>query len=232
MAVSNSKRRYLAEVSIYEFLFKNRVSYYWTFSFAENLEDKEEAERRFKPFRDLVKRKGGDLLVFWERQKRGAWHCHVLMNKFLHVVWLRPWMVERGWGPQMRVEKVTLIREWTGVQRDAVAGGCTKHVHEVKRLVRYLMKYLTKELNDCSGGEKKKAWGGSRGGKAGNLKFSFAPWENPASMLYAIGREFYRQLYGTWPKWTESFSFIVKLGFEETGWGDKDPWFWETFGFT
>jgi hypothetical protein len=127
------------------FLVANPVTYYWTFTFHACEPDRASALRRFKPFRDLVARRGGQIHPFWELQQRGSWHVHCLINVYLDVNWLRPWMMNPrhgGWGQQMYVDRVFSF----GRGEDRV----WYYTHPVKRqptnLVNYLVKYLVKDL--------------------------------------------------------------------------------------
>lgn len=216
MANSRIKTRFSAEFSLAAFFNRHPVVYFGTFTLAENVTSKAEAERRFKPFKDLVKRRGGSFLCFWERQVRGAWHVHCLFTTYLDVLWLRPWMVARGWGQWMKIkrcERRTVHQgdKW-GVDLSSVQG-----------LMRYLVKYVTKSLTDDYG-EKMRPFGGDRPSKACTVAFQWCPWENPCSYLWHLGRSLYRQMYGEFPDWREA-SLLIRMGAEDCDWWATDPWF-------
>ncbi len=216
------KTRYVAEQSLVEFFRRRSVVFYWTFTFAENEEDKEVAEARLKPLRDLIKRRGGEELHFWERQERGAWHVHLVTNVYLDVTWLRPWMVARGWGPIMRVERVRGDRSET---LHAHASDRGVHGRSREGLIRYLLKYLTKSLGEGHSWEKN--FGGSASAKAGTTTFKWVPWIRAGSMLYAAGAILFFQLEGRAPTFHD-IGYCIRLGYEETGWANVDPWYFDT----
>ena len=106
----------------------------WTLTFAENLQDEVEAKKRFRGICDLVRRRGGKYLGVWERQKRGAWHLHLLVNIYLDWNWFQKWLVARGWGEVLRVDRVHCKPGAVGLAR-------------WRPLARYLSKYLLKQYN-------------------------------------------------------------------------------------
>jgi len=229
VASSKAKSLYVARVSIEQFFARHDYVVFWTFSEpgrkeGEPLWTKDEAEAHFKPFRDLCARRGFDLLVVWERQKRGAWHPHCLVNHWIDVGKLRPWMMARGWGQQMRADIVVGRGEWRkqsdarGVWRPCGAG--------VGRVIHYLTKYLTKGFgssSDRAAATKKKMFSGTAATKAGTTNFKWVPEEHPGSYLWAWGRELFSQLNGHPPSF-RNVGEVLRLGVEVTGWADIDPW--------
>jgi len=231
---SKAKSLYIARVSIEQFFLRNKVVWFWTFSEpgrkeGEPLWTKDEAEAHFKPFRDLCARRGVDLLVVWERQKRGAWHPHCLVNHYIDVNQLRPWMVARGWGQQMRADIVgggqisTGGRNGRGVWRPQWEGG--------GRIISYLTKYLTKGFGsstDRAAAAKKKCFSGSVSVKQGTTNFKWMPEERPGAYLWSWGRELFSQLNGHPPTF-RNIGEVIRLGVEHSGWANVDPWW--TFNF-
>lgn len=233
---ATSKALYIDQVSIERFLCRPGATWYWTFTFQENLRDKDVSEDRLKPLLDVIRRRGGDQVHVWELQKRGAWHLHMLVNIYLDVNWLRPFMVGRGWGPIMK-----------GLQ---VQKGGNGHDTECpSKLLRYLVKYLTKgsqEQKKCQRGAwfdsldpdratvagqtfKKKLFGGSRSAMVGNTLFKWVRWEKAGSYLYAVGRSLFWELYGRRPS-IRDIHHVIRLGYEDSGWFDVDPWYFECLG--
>lgn len=223
VASSKVKTAFIAELSIKQFLGRNFGHvFFWTFSepgrvAGEPLWTKDEAESHFKAFRDLCSRRGIDLLVVWERQQRGAWHPHCLINRFLDVSFVRPWMVARGWGPQMRVELIKDMPWWQGGRMVYSGEGS-------RRVVKYLTKYLTKSICD-EGDTKKKIFSASGRVKVGTTKFKWMATERAGAFLFAMGRGLFFQLYGRLPKF-DDMMHVIRLGAEETQWVDVDP-LWE-----
>lgn len=228
MAYCKRKTRYLAELSIEQFLRDNpRRSYFYTFTEPPrpdgNFRTKTEAEAALKPFLDVLakdRRRDPTIgwLVFWERQKRGAWHPHILLNRRFDIGWLRPWMMERGWGEQMFLKHVVHGFESDG--RGPRIGPA--------RLVKYLVKYLTKAQTDDTVEPRKKFFGGSHSAKAGTVKFKWAPWFEPTAMLFFYGRQLYVEMHGEQPTF-HAMAYVIRLGVEATDWLSVDPW-WMPFG--
>jgi hypothetical protein len=234
MGYSKLKTRHVAQVSVQQFIWIHPNAYYWTFTVHDKVEDKAEALRRAKPLFDLIGRKECTALVcgklvrrrctylaFWELQKRGSWHLHLLTSAFLDVNELRPWMVDRGWGPQMRVERVAVnhsVRYEHGWGAGAL--GVANVGNGGARLARYLTKYLTKSLDECP---RKKAFSGSAAAKVGSIGFQWTPETNPNAYFFYYGRQLFYELYGRQPKFTE-FREVCRLGYEATEWASRDPW--------
>jgi len=230
VGASKAKTVEVARLSIEQFFVRNfraeRAVYFWTFSepgraAGESLWTKDQAEAHFKPFRDLCARRGVELLVVWERQARGSWHPHCLVNRFLDVNRVRPWMMARGWGPQMRAELVRVHRVYTN---DGGGAGWKKTIEGERYVVRYLTKYVTKGMQgDLSA--KKKLFSGSARVKAGTTRFKWLPHIKAGAYLFAAGIELFSVLYGRPPKFHD-MATVIRIGVEETGWAAIDPW-WE-----
>lgn len=216
MSYSRDKLRHAATVCCDCFFIRHPVVYFWTFTIAENVTCKAEVERRFKPFKDLVKRRGGHWLAFWERQERGAWHVHVLTETYFEVEKLRPWMIERGWGPWMKVKRCQPKAHYNGEQ-------WVVDLSSVERLVRYLVKYVTKSLEDDQGG-KIRPFAGCKPARTATVSFKWVPWERPFSYLWHMGRSLYCQMYNEFPSWKDS-RLLIRMGAEDVGWEAIDPWF-------
>jgi hypothetical protein len=217
MASSKPKTLHLAELSLVSLL-SSGTCYYWTLTTAKNVTSKAEAEAIAKPLWDRIRHLGGKRLHFWERQARGAWHVHFITDLYLDVNELRPWLIERGWGPQMRAERVREENARFDPERGTWSSDNSRYV----RLVRYLQKYITKSITDDSG-HRVKAFGGSRDAKMGNCQFRWVPWVRPGAYLYYYGAQLYRELYSENPKFFQ-VGLIVRMGVEATDWLETDPW--------
>lgn len=234
MSYCKRKTRLIAEQSIENFFRSNKAVWFLTFTEpgrcaqhvalpdgtlaqvvgSEVYWTKTQAEQHFKPFEDWCRRRGIQHLAFWEKQKRGAWHPHVLVNKYCDVKVVREFMMARGWGIQMFFKRVQLGGS------ESVRG----HGETVAPapLARYLIKYLTK-AHTCE--PRKKFFTGARASVAGNLKFKWNPWtELPHSMLYFYGRSLFQQFYGRLPKFCDQ-RHVIELGYHEKEWWNIDPWF-------
>ena len=89
--------------------------------------------KRWKPVADWLKRHGIDWCGVWQQQKRGAWHHHFLINKYISVVPFREFVIARGWGQFVDIEAV-------GEKH----GG--RRFQDASRVVKYLTRYLTRDL--------------------------------------------------------------------------------------
>jgi len=202
-----------------------------TLTFAENVTDKEAAMKCWHRLAERIRRRYPQLrgVGVWQRQKRGAWHPHCLVNHYIDVNQLRPWMVARGWGQQMRADIVgggqisTGGRNGRGVWRPQWEGG--------GRIISYLTKYLTKGFGsstDRAAAAKKKCFSGSVSVKKGTTNFKWMPEERPGAYLWSWGRELFSQLNGHPPTF-RNIGEVIRLGVEHSGWANVDPWW--TFNF-
>jgi hypothetical protein len=228
-------------VSVQNFIWRHPNTYYWTYTVHELLGDKREALRRAKPLFDRIGRsegltmipaeggkqrvvnQPGEYLAFWELQKRGSWHLHLLSSVFFDVNDLRPWMVARGWGPQMRVERIQVshfVRSVPGQTGTIGALGVANVGNGGVRLANYLTKYLTKSLDDCP---RLKAFNGCAAAKVGTIGFQWTPETNPYAYLWYYGRQLFFELHQRQPKFHE-FRYVTRLGFEACEWALRDPW--------
>lgn len=232
MRSSRLKTKHVAQVSVQNFLWRHPSTYYWTFTVHEVLDDKTEALRRAKPLFDLIGRKEGltltashdlkkqrgEYLAFWELQKRGSWHLHLLTSVYLDVNWLRPWMMARGWGQQMRVELVKVGHGY--VESGSGCQALGPHASSgASKLARYLTKYLTKSLDDVKG---KKPFSCSQSSRAGTVGFCWEPGTNPYAYLFYYGRQVFFDLYGR-PAEFFDYRHCMRLGYESCAWADVDP---------
>lgn len=232
------KTYFLARVSIDEFFERHQSVFFWTFSApgddrpaeVEAWRDKDHAAECFKPFADMCRRRGINLLCFWELQQRGVWHVHCLLDTRLDVNWLRPWMVARGWGQQMLVIRFWYSHYFNG---NGYVNGWRSSTHgvfqDVENLKRYLLKYLTKSRREMTrlGTPGKKSFGGSRGAKRGTVAFDWAPWVNPCKYLYNAGIDRASALRCCWDSWSDVWRKAVIEGVHVTGWDEHD-WLWMT----
>jgi len=214
----------VAEQSILWFVATHDRTYFWTNTFADDACcDHKVAVARCKPLFDLLRRKGVDYLFFWEKTKKGRWHLHWICDQYIHVTSLRDFLTERGWGQQMRVEKLWCKDQcvWDG------QGWVFKDQQDL-RAVRYLTKYMTKAFTFSNPNDKRiKIWGGPGRCKIGNVQFKWVPWINAKAMLYYWGRQFFFEVNGHYPNFT-NIEECIRLGYEVTNWGDIDPWFLDT----
>lgn len=216
MSYSRTKLRFAGEHNFSEYIRIRPRVYFWTLTIAENVTSKEEAERRFKPVKDYIRRRGGTMVGVWEKQERGAWHVHFLTEKYIDVNWFRPWLMQRGWGQWCKVKIVEPRARWTGERWEV-------DLESVRGIIRYLGKYLLKACTDDYG-NKVRPLICSRSARKATVGFKWVPWENPYAFLYAVGRSLWMDMYGTAPRWTDS-KILIFMGAEDVDWYATDPWF-------
>jgi len=98
--------------------------YMLTLTYAENMQDIDQAHKDFKAFKRRLKKRDIDFqyIAVTERQERGAWHFHLLTNVYLRI---EKW--EKYWGHgYVFIKKVKTIRKSVG----------------------YMVKYLQKTFED------------------------------------------------------------------------------------
>jgi hypothetical protein len=228
VAYTKVKTRYIAETSIERFLLTHRNVYFWTFTEPGNEAGvlrkcwtKTQAEAHVKPFLDLLRRRGAEYLLVWELQKRVSWHPHILTDVRLDVNFVRPWLVARGWGQQMRVEWVV-----RGGRAFDKFGNLSTSQDLVGYLTKKLRSYLLKARTDDSVEPRKKFFGGTHRSKVGTVKFSWNPYTDTAhSMLYFYGRALFVEMLGYVPsavKLRNNMPVIMALGCEDRNWLDVD----------
>lgn len=221
------KSKFIASESILNFFRTHRRVWFLTFTepgrkVGEAFWSKFEAEERFKPFRDYCARHDLDLLVVWERQQRGSWHPHCLVDGFIDVSWCRPWMVARGWGQQMRFEQIIGLgrdrARWNGRYWESDNGADLKSL----RVVNYLMKYLTKSQYGVELSVKKKLFGGRMRNRVGTTNFKWMPEEKAGSYLYAMGLSEFEADMERRARFSD-MGRVIATGAYVTGWYDIDP---------
>jgi hypothetical protein len=181
---SRAKTKYLFEESLRAFLkaYAGRAVLL-TLTFQDNVTDKAEAERRFKPVKDwLVARKFFGLGV-WQRQKRGAWHLHLVLSDnmlaYLPVNLLRDFAMRCGWGSFCNIRLIRRTENGENVVGEYQEG------RGVRNVVAYLSRYLVRDLGD---GQDKRVrlvcWVGRRRVKKGNVRFA---WTHGAARAWRLG---------------------------------------------
>lgn len=237
MSYCKPKTRHLAELSIIAFLRTFPGSTYFVTLTEPGRKDgeaywtKDEAESRLKPFIDKLRRDGAAYLVFWELQKRGAWHPHLLISKRYEVGvtgggGMRDWLMHRGWGQQMLWRFVAVPRSLFQKQSAFGYGDCVDQtpLNQLElpawRLVKYLVKYLTKSRTSETTSHKK-LFGGSSSAKVGNIQFRWVPEVNASSYLYYYGLELFYAIERRPPTFRDT-AYIIRLGVENCDWLSVD----------
>jgi hypothetical protein len=199
VSTTRSKTSYLTQVRFERFLGVWLPNVFLlTLTFKENIEDKAEAERRWKPIADYLKRHKVEWCGVWQQQKRGAWHHHVLINRYLDINTLRPFAVARGWGTFINIERV---------------GKGSHRFPEVAKLVRYLTRYLTRDL--CGHVPARiRLTSGSNVNKVGTVRFM---WVEGMARVWRVGVQGFVDVYGLLPRRFTEIREAWTIGFHLTG---------------
>lgn len=154
----------------------------WTFTFQENIRDKAEARQRWRVLRARLERRFKDLRAVgvWQRQKRGAWHLHLICNDWLPVDWVRKQCLETGWGTFVDVQLIGQRRR--GFRCQGWASSIQKCVDYV---TRYIMRDMGEESEESDRKEHLVTWFRSKGGCTTDFR-----WSRGVCALAALGREF------------------------------------------
>lgn len=215
MASSRNRTSYLAEISLRQFLAScGSRAYHHVYTFKEEITDKKEAQRRFKPIADYLTREGIKYLVFWEtqpeREKRTGkkvWHVHLVCNRWVPVQVMRAFAVSRGWGTHLQMEQI---------------GAGAYRWQDPEQFIRYLCKYLSKAYT-FGVDSRVRLFGGKRELMKGTTNFR---WLNGLSRAWRMGMtEWLRR----WPEDSLAMSkgkyrrAVMNLGCEITGLLDFAP---------
>jgi len=195
--------RYAVQLAVEELVRTSSVCTFDTFTFAENVQDKKEAGKRWLRLKARLKRHYPGLrgVGVWQRQKRGAWHLHYVFDRMLDIHNVRPWGLACGFGPFLNMRQVGTLpgfREgWT-----------------FQRVGRYMARYLERDLVDGrdKGVRVVDYCGDSR--KA-TTAFRFV---NGLGRLWRAGRQVWADMiadgiYDRQPDFNDMW-FVVRLGWE------------------
>ena len=173
-----------------------------TFTFADNVTDLPEAKKRWRPVADWLRRRGVLCVGAWQRQKRGAWHLHVVASKLVPILELRAFAMSRGWGSFINLRRV-------GCDRTV---GSAEWFAEVEKAARYIARYVDRDAPAGSYGESLTCYVG-RGARVGNVQFN---WVGGLSGVYRAGLAMYWELNHHRPAiWKpEVVDYIMQLGLE------------------
>lgn len=205
MSATRGKTSYLTQVRLQRFLARYLPSVWLiTFTFRENITDKSEAMRRFKPIADYLKRQKADWCGVWQQQRRGAWHLHMLVNRWQDVNVLREFAVARGWGQFINAEKV---------------GDGGYRFMDSKRVVSYLTRYLSRDMCEHVPMRVRLA-AGTKPTAVGTVKFS---WVHGVARAWRYGCELFSACYGYSPRSKEDRQRAFGWGLRELGFLDFLP---------
>lgn len=186
---SRPKTAYLLQVAISWLCLHYEQTYFGTFTFAENVTELSEAKKRWRPVRDYLARKGVVAVGSWERQKRGAWHVHVVISDRVEIEELRAFCMSRGWGSFINLRRVS-----------TKPFGCEGWKQDVEKVSGYLCSYVAKNLGGAAWGESLSIYVG-RDARRGNVKFC---WGDGLSAVWRAGLAFYWDLHHRRPNFCKN----------------------------
>jgi len=198
LADHRAKLRYAVELSVSEICRTAKRPTFDTFTFADNCQDKHEAGRRWRRLKARLKRHyhGLRAVGVWQRQARGAWHLHVLFDRWLDVVRVRAWALECGFGSQLNMRSVKEapgFRSWT-----------------IKRVAQYISRYITRDIDDEDKHVRVVDYTGDT-----RLCTTAFRWAHGIAYLWRKGRAVFSEIYNCRPATFEDFWFIIRLGWED-----------------
>ena len=189
MTNSRNHSQHLLEFSAAWFISQawthGRKCYFFTLTFRENLQDLARAKERFEPLGDWLRRHGVRWVGAWQRQKRGAWHCHLIIDQFVSIVPFRTFAVSRGWGEFLNL--VEIKPRGSDVQSHGA------WLKAARSSVRYLSRYVSRDACENDPGANGMAltlYGG--GTRRGNVKFA---WAGGLNKVWRLGCSLWCQIH-------------------------------------
>jgi len=169
-----------------------------TFTFKDNLTDKKEAATRWRRLKERLRRAYPDMcgVGVWQRQKRGAWHLHMIFDRcWLSVGDLRSDAVDCGFGTFVDVKKIS---------RGGVNGF---RPLEPSQVGRYLVRYM---IRDARAQEEKGVRLSEYFGDAGVSTTTFS-WADGLARVWRAGCEMWVTVHGMLPRFTD-FESVLDYG--------------------
>lgn len=154
------------------------AKYLWTFTFRENVTDVDQAQKFYKRFHELFRKRYPDskFATVPEQQERGAWHLHSAVADRLDIYWvLRCWYIALGHkvkieydgkGKKKVVPYVKDKGQWRPAETHEVLGGVNVRAQskrwasnsgtwDTDRLASYMAKYMDKTFSEVMGGRRR-----------------------------------------------------------------------------
>lgn len=177
------------------------VPIFATFTFHENLTEKEEAQARWRKLKERIRRVWPHLIGVgvWQRQKRGAWHLHYVFNRYLPIGHLREMALQCGFGPMLNLHLI---------ERHSSSNVTWSH----RRVIQYLTRYVTRTFDETDSGVRVVDYHGPHA-RLATVRFN---WARGFGQLYRKGRQMWSELFASdfgVPKW-DQYWFIIRLGWE------------------
>lgn len=197
------KLSYAVQLSVAELCRLSKSPVLATLTFAENVVDRVEAEKRYRRLKERLRRRFLSLnaVGVWQRQARGAWHLHLVLDRCIAIEWLRPQAVACGFGTFINLRRI---------------GAAGFRQLGPDRVARYISRYVSRDLPEGDKGARLVAYIGNA--RRCTVRFG---WANGVSKLWRAGRGIFFELFGHTPDF-DSYWFVVRLGWETFSSDEKD----------
>lgn len=194
-----SKLAYAVQLCVEEVCRGSSSPIFATFTFAENITSKAEAEIRWGRLRERLRRRHPNLhgVGVWQRQSRGAWHLHLVLDRMLEITWLRSSALSCGFGTFINLR---FVKKMDGF-RDM--GGPI-------RVARYIARYVTRDERGLEDKGVRIVCFIGRGTRVASTRFG---WAQGLSQLWRYGRAEFFSIFGH-PPGPGEFNLCVRLGWE------------------
>jgi hypothetical protein len=176
-----------------------------TLTFKENLTVKRDAQERWLPLKERLRRRYPALMAVgvWQRQKRGAWHLHLVCSDRISIEWLRPAALDCGFGSFTNIKYVDRnsnrmnLHDFSKAQ--VVAAG---------DVARYITRYLTRERDPRDKGVRLVEYLGKC--RISTQRFS---WAGGMSFLWRKGCAAWKEFWGVAPSF-DGWENVIQMGWD------------------
>lgn len=182
-----------------------------TFTFGENILSKREAAKRWRRLKARLRYRFPDLLGVgvWQRQKRGAWHLHLVVSQRVSIEWLRDAALACGFGSYVNLKAVDIRdRNVFNFDRSPIAGA--------REVARYITRYLSRGRETCDKGVRVVEYLG-REARVQTMRFS---WVGGFARLWRAGVAEWFKTWGVRPSY-EIFDEVIQLGWDALSAADR-----------
>lgn len=189
---------------------RNPLSVFATFTFAENVTEKEEASKRWRRLDARIQRKWEGIVGAgcWQRQERGAWHLHMVISRPVPISDLREMAVACGFGTFVNLR---LIGEHKGHRP-----GWSR-----SRVISYISRYVTRASGEDKGVRVVQYMGSAR------VSTTAFGWVTGVARCYRKGRGVWADMFRDGvvddenPRWDRYWE-LVELGWHAMT--EKEQW--------
>jgi len=194
-----AKLAYAVQLCVEELCRESETPVFATLTFAENITSKSEAEVRWGRLRERLRRRYPNLkgVGVWQRQSRGAWHLHLVIDRQLDINWLRPAAMACGFGTFINLR---FVKKMDGF-RDM--GGAVK-------VARYIARYVTRDERGIEDKGVRIVCFIGRETRIASTRFG---WAAGLSQLWRYGRAEFFTIFGCAPS-AGQYGLCVRLGWE------------------